>query len=82
MKQFTLSLIMLFTACRALAAPAGIVTPDEMQTKNQWIKTHLLEPAFIESDSRPPEAAVLPVPGLDVYANNDPVIHSSKYFFC
>ncbi|MBN1817919.1 MAG: NPCBM/NEW2 domain-containing protein, partial [Sedimentisphaerales bacterium] len=78
MKQFTLPLIMLFIACRALAAAAGIVTPDEMRTKDQWVKTHLLEPAFTESDSRPPEAAVLPVPGLDVYANNDPVIPNKR----
>ncbi|HYW78993.1 MAG TPA: NPCBM/NEW2 domain-containing protein, partial [Thermoguttaceae bacterium] len=59
---------------------ASDATDREQRTASEWFGTHLIDCQMSESASAPvavaPEVTKLrpPEPGLDVYANNDPVI--------
>ncbi len=78
MKYVAVFITMLAAVSQARSAAPTIVTPAEMQSKDQWVKTHLLESEFTALGAQPSQAPVTPEPGLDVYANNDPVIPNSR----
>ena len=78
MRHFTIFLAMLATVSQARAAPPTIVTLGEMQSKGQWVKVHLLEPEFTDLKLQSSKTPVAPKTGLDVYANNDPVLPNSR----
>ena len=59
-------------------ADRNTATPEEMQAKNEWVRAHLLAPAFARSEAPRPRPPRAPEPGLDVYANNDPVIQNNR----
>ena len=78
MRHFAIFLAMLATVLQVRAATPSIVTLEEMQSKGQWFKAHLLEPEFADTKLQSSKAPVTPEPGLDVYANNDPVLPNSR----
>ncbi len=78
MRSFTIFLGMLAALSQVEAADLNTVTAEEMRSKDEWIQAHLLEPSFQKADFRQPRASRTPQPGLDVYANNDPVIPNSR----
>ncbi|MBN1126244.1 MAG: NPCBM/NEW2 domain-containing protein [Sedimentisphaerales bacterium] len=78
MRYCTIPLIILTVILQARAIEPNIVTFDEMQSKDRWVKAHLFEPVFTDSGSQPSKAPIIPKAGLDVYANNDPVIPNKR----
>ncbi len=78
MRHFTIFLAMLATLLQVNAATPSIVTLGEMQSKGQWVKAHLLEPELTDVKFKSSKVPVTPEPGLDVYANNDPVLPNSR----
>lgn len=78
MRHVTIFMAILAAVSQAHAAAQTIVTPEEMRSKDQWVKTHLLEPAFTDSDYQPSKIPATREAGLDVYANNDPVIPNRR----
>ena len=76
--KLTIFLAILTVVSQVQAAGQDLVTAAERQSKDQWVKTHLLDPSFTELDSRTPQESQGPEPGLDVYANNDPVIQNHR----
>jgi len=60
------------------AADQNAPTGEEMRVKQDWLKAHLLEPSLARAEAPPARASRRPEPGLDVYANNDPVIPNSR----
>jgi hypothetical protein len=69
---------MLAAIAQVMAADRNAVTAEEMRSKDAWFKEHLLEPSFARSSSPQPAAPRAPEVGLDVFANNDPVIPNSR----
>ncbi|MDQ2732696.1 MAG: NPCBM/NEW2 domain-containing protein, partial [Armatimonadota bacterium] len=60
---------------QALPAQTIQATSGEMQTKRIWLDRHLLKLRLAPGATAPaPQAPGPPQPGLDVYANNDPVV--------
>jgi len=78
MRHSTIFLAMLATLLQVNAATPSIVTLGEMQSKGQWVKAHLLEPEFTDVKLKSSKVPVTTEPGLDVYANNDPVLPNSR----
>jgi len=78
MRHFIILLAMLAAVLQVCAATPSIVTLGEMQSKGQWVKTHLLEPEFTDLKLQSSKTPVTPKSGLDVYANNDPVFPNSR----
>ncbi|MBN2138521.1 MAG: NPCBM/NEW2 domain-containing protein [Sedimentisphaerales bacterium] len=78
MKAFGVFLIAFGTLCQVVSGADGMVTADEMAWKAEWVKSHILAPAFGASEARVVEAEAAPRPGLDVYANNDPVLPNKR----
>lgn len=60
------------------AADVNAITAEEMRTKDEWVKAHLLAPSFKATASPPKASSRTAEPGLDVYANNDPVIQNHR----
>src|SRR5512140_2273289 len=52
---------------------------DELRSEKSWFRQHFLKPEFRPVvPASPGSAAEAPLPGLDVYANNDPVIQNGR----
>jgi len=63
------------------AAPALDLKPTraEMRAERTWLKEHLLDSKFTPARAKPVEVAPPPTePGLDVFANNDPVVQNGR----
>lgn len=78
MRCITVILTAALGLSQAFAGGASIVAPGEMQSKDEWFRGHLLEPKFTDSGSVATQARAKPEAGLDVYANNDPVIPNKR----
>ena len=78
MKPLLIVTLILATVSPLGAASLTLATPAEIRQKDLWVKTHLLEPKLTAAQLKTPPAPSAPKPGLDVYANNDPVIPNRR----
>lgn len=77
--SFTFALLALLMTAQPAKAIAIKPSAQEMKTNRLWLDEHLLKARFTPSSTAPiPQTPLLPQPGLDVYANNDPVIPNGR----
>lgn len=76
---FSLGILVGIAAVHTPLAAEIKPTSEELRQERTWFKTHILEgerkPPLIQSSEPRPES---PEPGLDVLANNDPVIQNGR----
>ncbi len=78
MRSVAIFVTMFSVISQIQAVDRNLPTAAEKQVKDQWVRTHLLEPSFTDLEYRKPPDSQEPQPGLDVYANNDPVIQNHR----
>ncbi|MGO8931422.1 MAG: NPCBM/NEW2 domain-containing protein [Limisphaerales bacterium] len=79
--SFRMTVAALAVLVAAHTTPAREIKPtrQELHAEKAWLKEHLLDCKLKPSPATPVEAAPLPPePGLDVYANHDPVTQNGR----
>lgn len=63
---------------QVMAVDQNAVAQKELQAKDEWVRERLLKPSFTRTHLEQPKVSATPEPGLDVLANNDPVVANRR----